>query len=107
MADITFSCSSCGQELQAPDEYAGELVACPNCQSEITVPAAARPGEDPADAAIDVDDEDQDEADDEEQANDGSCPECGADMEPDAVLCMSCGFHKGLGKRIGTDFDNP
>jgi DNA-directed RNA polymerase subunit RPC12/RpoP len=107
MADITFSCSSCGQELEAPEEYAGELVACPNCQSEITVPSSSLAAGAEAGAAVDPDDDDPDDEDGDDQETDGSCPECGADMEPDTVLCMSCGFHKGMGKRIGTDFDNP
>ncbi len=98
MPEITFDCPSCGQSLEAPAEYAGEEVACPNCQTTLTVPgpitiiipeteaaAEAEPGATDASTAV--------------------CAECGAPMEPDAVLCLKCGYHQTLKRRIQTDFD--
>ncbi len=38
MADITFRCPFCQQELTAPAEMAGQTLQCPACQQEITVP---------------------------------------------------------------------
>jgi DNA-directed RNA polymerase subunit RPC12/RpoP len=38
MADITFKCPRCHNELEAPDEMYGERVDCPSCESPITVP---------------------------------------------------------------------
>lgn len=38
-----------------------------------------------------------------EAAAGNTCPDCGADMAEAAVLCLACGFHTGLGKKIGTD----
>lgn len=108
MADITFNCPHCNQELAAPDDYAGEVVACPNCQAEITVPAPDQVNTMAVGEAQDPDDEDEgdEEADGlRERREDPSCPDCGADMDPEAVLCLSCGFHRRLGKRIQTDFD--
>jgi DNA-directed RNA polymerase subunit RPC12/RpoP len=84
MANIRFSCSACGQVLDAPAEYAGAVVECPNCQKEITVPAAGQ-APDPAGTG-------------------SGCPECGAEMPADSVLCVACGFHKKLGKKITTEF---
>ena len=86
MADISFSCASCGESLEAPVEMAGEVVACPSCQHDIRVPSASPASADVAPGAA------------------GRCPDCGADMEADAVLCVKCGFHLGTGKRIETQF---
>ncbi len=40
MADIEFACPYCGQGLSAADDMVGEVVDCPACQQQITVPAA-------------------------------------------------------------------
>ncbi|NQT94221.1 MAG: hypothetical protein HQ559_15785 [Lentisphaerae bacterium] len=89
MADIRFSCSGCGQTLEAPPEMAGDLVVCPACEAEIRVPAAENVDQPAAGVA----------------SGDagGACPECGVGMDPDAVLCVQCGYHLKLGKKISTD----
>lgn len=33
------------------------------------------------------------------------CSECGAEMNPEAVLCMQCGYHKTMGKKISTEIE--
>ncbi len=38
MADITFNCPFCQQELTAPDTMAGQTLECPVCHQQITVP---------------------------------------------------------------------
>jgi outer membrane protein assembly factor BamB len=40
MSDIKFSCSNCGQHITIDASYAGDQLACPNCQAPVTVPAA-------------------------------------------------------------------
>ena len=84
MPEISFACPSCNQHLEAPAEMAGAAVECPTCNQAITVPAAG-----PAAPAA-------------PQAN--VCPSCNAEMQPGAVLCVSCGFHTKLGKKITTEF---
>ena len=42
MADIRFTCPTCGAELEATDAMAGMEVTCPQCRSEIPVPGAVR-----------------------------------------------------------------
>ncbi len=85
MADITFSCNACGETLQAPDDFAGETVECPTCSAELVVPSGNQP---------------------EQSVDTGNkCSNCGSAMEPEAVLCVSCGFHSGLGKVIETSFE--
>ncbi|MBM4154682.1 MAG: hypothetical protein FJ221_06590 [Lentisphaerae bacterium] len=40
--DIRFTCGACGQRFEAPEDMAGQTVACPNpsCGKPVTVPAA-------------------------------------------------------------------
>ena len=107
MADIKFSCSGCGQVLEAPPEMVGELVECPSCQHQFSIPAeqkedSTQPGVLTSGAMTDAMTEAL--AAEEQAAGANSCTDCGAAMEPDAVLCLSCGFHKKLGKKISTDF---
>lgn len=76
---MEFSCGKCGQVLEATDDLAGQLVECPECGSELEVPAAEAG-----------------------QAGENVCPECQNAMMPDAVLCVNCGFHLKLGKKLDT-----
>ena len=92
MADISFACPNCSQVLEAPEDMAGQVVECPACQQQITVPApAATAPEEAGEAPL-------------EDAAPAStaCPSCGAEMESGAVLCISCGYHTKLGKKIDT-----
>jgi hypothetical protein len=34
-----------------------------------------------------------------------SCPKCGADMQPEAIICVDCGFNTKTGKQIATESD--
>lgn len=38
MADIDFECPHCRQNLTAPDNMAGQTIACPVCQQEFQIP---------------------------------------------------------------------
>jgi len=77
MADISFACPNCKQVLEAPDDMAGQGVECPACHQQIMIPSADVPAS-------------------------KKCPSCDAVMEADAVLCLNCGFHTKLGKKINT-----
>ena len=95
MADFSFACPSCKQVLEASDDMAGQVVECPACQQQITIPCpeTAAPQEEVA-APQDA----------EEAPASPKCPSCGTAMEADAVLCVHCGFHTKLGKKINTSF---
>ena len=41
MADSQFQCPSCNQPLQVSDEMWGQVVACPACNYQVQIPAAA------------------------------------------------------------------
>jgi predicted RNA-binding Zn-ribbon protein involved in translation (DUF1610 family) len=86
MADIEFNCPSCNLVLAAPEDMAGQLVECPECNNQMTVPGEAAPAAPAEDAGAEA------------------CPECGQAMPEGSVLCMGCGFHIELGKKITTDF---
>jgi len=73
----------CNQKLEAPEEYANQVIECPACQKEIIVP-----GPEPV----------------QQKASGSNCPGCGAALAEGVVLCMTCGFHTKLGKKIATDF---
>ena len=88
MTNIEFNCPECQQSLEAPVEMAGETVACPHCEQHMVVPASA--GSPVPDTVGTAD-------------NGLACSECAAAMEPDAVLCLQCGYHSGLGKKISTE----
>jgi hypothetical protein len=38
MADINFNCPHCGQNLNGPEEMAGQTIECPVCQKEFQIP---------------------------------------------------------------------
>ncbi len=38
MADITFNCPHCGQNLNGPEEMAGQTIDCPVCQKSFQIP---------------------------------------------------------------------
>jgi DNA-directed RNA polymerase subunit RPC12/RpoP len=90
MPDFEFSCPHCSQVLEAPEEMAGEIVECPGCQQQITVSKPATAGAKKPAAVV---------------ADAPKCSNCGEEMEPDAVLCVHCGYHTKLGKKITTTFE--
>ena len=38
MADIDFNCPHCRQNLNGPEEMAGQTITCPVCQKEFQIP---------------------------------------------------------------------
>jgi len=90
MGDIRFNCPGCEQVLEAPPEMAGDAVECPSCGQTMTVPSPEPAPAAPAAAAP-------------AESASNACPECGAAMPEAAVLCVQCGFHLKLGKKLDTD----
>lgn len=103
MAEIEFNCPECGQVLEAPDEMAGESLACPSCDAPITIPDSPAPESDAAPIFPNLPNLEGNEPYTETAEN--VCPDCGAALRPDVVLCVQCGFHLKLGKKISTEFD--
>ena len=38
---MKFICDACGQRLEVADEYVGQLISCPSCNSEVTIPTVS------------------------------------------------------------------
>ena len=113
MPDINFNCPSCGQNLEAPEDMAGDVLDCPACQKPLTVPKPAfkpliksptPPQKAGTSGSVFSSDAMKKAMAVAEQALSNKCPECNADIKEDAVICMKCGFNKKLGKKMSTDF---
>ncbi len=87
MSEIKFKCPSCSTELEAPEDMAGDVVECPSCSQNISIPQPS--------AGVEVASSSGN--------NHNACPNCQVEMEAEAVICLNCGYHKGLGKVIKTD----
>lgn len=84
----------CGASFNAKDELAGKAVRCPKCKQPLQIPAPA-PAPAPAnDALSDLFDEAGIEA-----KTGPTCPRCGAELKPNAVLCVGCGLHLQTGEQ--------
>ena len=97
---IKVACA-CGAAFAAKDELAGRTVACPKCKQPLKIPApqaaAVAPQAPHANAGL-FDDVGL-------KARDTTvprCPSCAAEMAPNAILCIKCGFNTKLGKRMQT-----
>lgn len=116
MGAIEFACDFCKQTLEATDDMAGQIVDCPNCQKPITIPApkppaaSPKPVPAPAPARSAPPPRPAPQSKPEPAARTAApaaaptCPECASPMEPGSVLCLKCGFHTKLGKKIQTEF---
>ena len=90
MSVISLNCPGCQQPIEAPAEMAGQPAQCPTCSQEMMIPQSAPDvGSAPVVQAAGP------------QAG-SVCTSCGADMASGAVLCVQCGFHSGLGKKLDT-----
>ncbi len=106
---IAVTCS-CGKKFAAKDALAGKRVKCPECGEPLEIP---RPGQTQASksakpaAQAPKPAAHHDSVFDEvgltmRSAGRHDCPECGEEVQPDAVLCVNCGYNFKLGKRIQT-----
>ena len=117
---IKVSCQ-CGQSFAANDQLAGKRVKCPKCGNAIAIPAPKQPAKPPTapsqrpSAAQKPRQASQnppapsggsslsdlfDEAGVTAKVEGRHCPECGSDMAANAVVCIHCGFHRELGRKL-------
>lgn len=83
----------CGAKFNAKDELAGKAVRCPKCKQPLTIPAPQA-----APAASSALDDLFDEVGI-EQKHGPTCPNCGAELKANAVLCVACGFNMQTGEK--------
>lgn len=129
---ISAQCDSCSAKLKVRDELAGKRVKCPKCQKPFRIPGQAKapqptPARKPAAAAaaartkpsaaddyslappevpaprshnplLDL----LDEAGVESAARGAVCINCGADLKPQAIICVECGYNNETGKQLET-----
>ncbi|MBP88591.1 MAG: hypothetical protein CMJ64_18060 [Planctomycetaceae bacterium] len=82
----------CGASFNAKDELAGKVVRCPKCKQPLKIPAPQ-----PAPVANSALDDLFDEAGI-DQKHGPTCPKCSAELKPNAVLCVACGFNMQTGE---------
>src|SRR5438046_926572 len=91
-----FSCPACGRKLPWTSASAGRKGKC-KCGQVVTVPAEPVAG-----ITAEAMAEDVGEGVVPEPAAAG-CPACGQAMEPEAVLCLNCGYNMRTGGQIATE----
>jgi hypothetical protein len=82
----------CGAKFNAKDELAGKAVRCPKCKQPLKIPV---PQAAPASSSA------MDDLFDEvgiKPKQGPVCLKCGAEMKPNAVLCVACGFNVQTGE---------
>ena len=77
----------CGASFAAKDELAGKAVSYPKCKQPLRIPSPAVAAQPPAGGLDDLFDEVGISA-----KKGPSCPKCNAELKPNAILCVACGF---------------
>lgn len=80
---IRVNCT-CGKVLKIPEKYAGKRGRCPNCGKKITIPT--------------IDEIEQKTAVPKENTEIRHCPTCGAYINPDDEVCVSCHMNLRTGE---------
>src|SRR5690606_16262231 len=95
-----FECESCGKRYTWKPQLAGKKAKC-KCGATLTVPQAID-NDDPGDGMYDLVHDEKAAAGGGAATTGQRCPECSADLEAGAVLCISCGYNLKLGRKMGT-----
>jgi len=83
----------CGASFSAKDELAGQTLLCPKCHQPLTIspPQQARASNGMDDLFEDVG---------LKEVRGPRCPQCGVGVQPNAVLCVQCGYNLQTGEKI-------
>lgn len=122
---IRIQCEHCQATLNVNDKMAGKRGKCPKCGGAIAIPAAARSSQGvgssgmsaaPGSGATSTSssgsgwgqnvrspmDELLDEAGVKAATQGPVCPSCHAEVKPDAVICIECGYNFAVGRQMRT-----
>ena len=113
---FNINCVNCQATFAGKSEYVGRRIRCPKCQEVFRVEAKTESVYDPAIASSvatpsalqeeydewNVPDDFEYKIKDVDEGQDIRCGFCHEPMKPNEVLCMKCGFHSKLGKKIET-----
>jgi hypothetical protein len=95
----------CGQSFAAGDHLAGRTVQCPKCKNPLAIPAAPVAAAAPRAAMPALGGAPNtifDQAGMKTVATGMPvCPECSSEIQPGAVLCLNCGYHLQMKRRLG------
>jgi hypothetical protein len=109
---LTVACPQCKQAIKASDELVGKKVRCKGCAHVFVIAASAaekpkppKPAAAPAKAKAPAaaDDEGPREygfVDSEEAVT--RCPHCAVELDPDAKICVHCGYNTVTRQRVET-----
>lgn len=107
---LTVACPQCHQQIKASDELVGKKVRCKGCSHVFVItagpaekPKLAKPAAAPAKAKAPAPAEDEGHdkysfADTEEAVP--RCPHCANELEPDAKICIRCGYNTVTRQRV-------
>jgi len=85
--EIRWNCQTCGHEMAAPGELEGQKIQCTECLNRVTVPVIMRARK---------------------HRDSPKCPDCGAGIKPDAVICVNCGLNFKTGEKLkSVDLSEP
>jgi hypothetical protein len=124
---IKFRCEHCGQKLGVPAKYAGKTVRCTGCKEGAVVPQPEPEVEPVVDEGLESYDVHEPAAESGSPFDDldllggepdglrelapvaagaaaagNSCPNCGAQVGPQAVICVQCGHNLKAGGKVKT-----
>ncbi|MBW3598324.1 MAG: hypothetical protein KY475_13760 [Planctomycetes bacterium] len=106
-ADVIAVTCQCGARFGAKPELRGKTVKCPTCSQPLVVGAAASAvaagasaRSAPAGGGLGLDDLFDEVGLAPRAIGEDACPNCGAALAPEAVLCIQCGFDRQKGKKV-------
>jgi hypothetical protein len=92
---IKVSCH-CGQSFMAKDELIGQTLLCPKCHDPITIGEGSQQQRRQGGGGM----EDLFDEAGIKEAKGHRCPKCMAELKPNAILCVACGFNLQTGDKI-------
>ena len=110
---IQFSCTQCGNAMEALKAHGGKKIRCKKCQTLVQVPGQPKSQQTPPSEPVPLTTEPQFQQPPpmttpemkppfQPPPQTIACPSCGEDIPEDAVLCVHCGFNRQTGQHLKT-----